>query len=112
MLALGALLATVLGACSSEGSTQTGAELAADVGCSSCHTGEDTELAPSWHGLLGATIELEDGTSVTVDEEYLRRSIVAPDADVVEGYRPTMPTFELTSEEIRRLVDYIAGLGE
>lgn len=94
------------------GSTSAGAELAADVGCTSCHSDEDSRLAPTWHGLFGSTVSLEDGSSVTVDEAYLKRSIVDPDAQVVEGYRPTMPVFPLTDDEVDLLVDHIAGLGE
>jgi cytochrome c oxidase subunit II len=108
----GAVIALVLlGACSGEPAALTGEELAADVGCVSCHTAEDTRLAPTWHGLFGEEVTLEDGTTVTADEAYLRRAILEPEAEVVEGYRPTMPRFELTPEEVDDLVSYIAGLG-
>lgn len=110
---LAAVVALALGAtaCSSEPAALSGEELAADVGCVSCHTDVDTDLAPTWVGLAGSTVTLEDGSSVTADEAYIRRSIVEPDAQVVEGYRPVMPVFELTPEELDTLVDYIAGLG-
>lgn len=108
----GAVLAlALLVACSGGSTPLSGEELASDVGCISCHTAEDTRLAPTWHGLAGEEVTLEDGTTVTADEEYLRRSILEPEAEVVEGYRATMPRFELTPEEVDDLVSYIAGLG-
>ena len=47
-----------------------------------------------------------------VDEAYLRESIVNPQARLVEGYPPIMPTFQgLISEEgLLQLVAYIKSL--
>src|SRR5688572_11327318 len=93
-----ALLAVVV-ACGGNGAggeeATSGEELAADVGCLSCHTDETTGVAPTWRGLFGSEVELEDGSTVMADAEYIRRSIVDPHADIVAGYGPTMPMFRL-----------------
>ena len=41
---------------------------------------------PPLIGLLGSQVELADGHTVTVDEDYLRESILKPNAKIVKGY--------------------------
>jgi cytochrome c oxidase subunit II len=50
---------------------------------------------------------------VLADEDYLRESIVKPDAKIVAGYQPIMPTFQgqLSEEELIELIAFIKGLG-
>lgn len=110
---LSALLIIVLSACSDEGSTDdlTGGELATEIGCVACHTETDTDLAPTLHGIWGTDVELEDGTTLVVDEAYVRRSITDPGAQVVAGFDLRMPTFGLSESEVDRLVDYVRSLG-
>lgn len=86
-------------------------QLAGEVGCLACHTDGDTPAAPSLVGIWGRENQLADGRTVTVDHEYVSRSITEPGADVVEGYNSTMPTVPLTDEEVDRLVDWVRSLG-
>jgi len=54
-----------------------------------------------------------DGTKVTVDENYLRESILAPNAKVVKGYPSgVMPTYQgqLSEDELSALIEYIKEL--
>ena len=53
-----------------------------------------------------------DGSSITVDENYLRESILEPQAKVRVGYKPVMPTYQgqLKDEEIAALIAYIKSL--
>ena len=55
---------------------------------------------------------LADGSVVTVDENYIRESILDPAAKVVKGYQPLMPTFsgQLSEEELLQLIIYIKSL--
>jgi cytochrome c oxidase subunit 2 len=39
-------------------------------------------------------VELQDGSSVVVDEAYLRESILTSQAKIVKGFQPLMPTFQ------------------
>ena len=106
------LLALVLAACGGDdGGEQTPAGLAADVGCQGCHSAQDTVIAPSLNGIWGTEVTLDDGRTATVDEEYVRRAITDPGADVVDGYGPTMPRFPLEDKEVDTLVEWVRSLG-
>ena len=64
-----------------------GKELVADYRCLSCHTTTGAVRAgPTWKGLAGNVVKLSDGSTVVADHDYLVRSILDPDAQVVEGY--------------------------
>jgi cytochrome c oxidase subunit 2 len=82
-------------------------------GCVSCHTVDGTaKIGPSMKGLYGARVQLADGTSAQVDDNYLRESIELPQAKLVSGYGALMPTFKgvLKAGEINALVAYIKTL--
>jgi len=93
-----------------------GRQLASSLGCLTCHSVDGKPgVGPTWHGLYGKTESLDDGTSVEVDEAYLRESIRDPNAVIVKGFTPIMPVFELTDEELDALVALIkstAGEGD
>jgi cytochrome c oxidase subunit II len=61
-------------------------------GCTACHSSDGTRLVgPTFSGLYGSTVTvITDGSQreVTADEEYIRRSIYEPDADITVGYPP------------------------
>ena len=88
-----------------------GREISLSRGCSACH-GDDGEggVGPAWQGLAGSTVRLEGGTAVVVDADYLRRAMVDPQAEIVEGVTITMPVSELTEDEIVALIAYIEEL--
>lgn len=111
VLALALLIAACGGGGESQGPEPSGEDLAAEVGCLACHQETDTGTAPALHGIWGTEVTLQDGNTVTVDEEYVRRSITDPGADVVEGYGETMPTFPLDDVEVDRLVEWVESLG-
>jgi cytochrome c oxidase subunit 2 len=83
-------------------------------GCQTCHRSESGALGPSLVGVFGKTVALEGGKSVQVDDGYLRESILNPQARVVAGYRPVMPTFQgqIREDEILQLIQYIKGLAQ
>ena len=60
-----------------------------ELGCRSCHS----MRAPPLEHALGRVVKLTDGTSITIDEAYLRESILDPNAKIVSGYGATMPSF-------------------
>ena len=64
------------------------------------------------NGVFGKPQRLGNGQTVIVDEAYVRESIVNPQAKLVEGYPPIMPTFQgLVSEEgLLQLVAYVKSL--
>jgi cytochrome c oxidase subunit 2 len=81
-------------------------------GCVTCHQAGSV-LGPPLAGVPGGTVALQDGSSVTADDDYLRESILNPQAKVVKGFAPVMPTFkgQLTEEQILQLIAYIKTLG-
>jgi cytochrome c oxidase subunit 2 len=89
-----------------------GEKLFAEKACVTCHLANGTGRAPSLNGLYGAQVLLADGTTVTADEAYMRESILQPNAKIVAGYQPLMPTFQgqLTEEQILALTAYIKSL--
>jgi cytochrome c oxidase subunit 2 len=89
-----------------------GEKLFAEKTCITCHVADGTGRAPSLNGLYGAPVLLADGSTVTADESYIRESILVPNAKIVAGYQPLMPTFQgqLTEEQILALNAYIKSL--
>ena len=96
-----------------EGSlASAGEKLFADLACNTCHRPDAQGRAPVLEGLFGKTIELQNGRQVTVDEAYLRESIVNPNEQITAGFQPVMPAYQgLVSEEgLLELVEYIKSL--
>jgi cytochrome c551/c552 len=92
-----------------------GQTLAQNNGCLACHSTDGSQLVgPTWQGLYGSEVTLADGTTVTADDEYIRESIVDPNAKIVEGFQPNiMPaTFEdsLSDSDIEAITAYIKSL--
>jgi protein SCO1/2 len=80
------------------------------LGCRGCHA--RPEVAPSLAGLFGGTVTLAGGRRVVADEAYVRAAIVAPTAELVDGYGATMPSYaaQLTDAQLTALVDYLRAL--
>jgi mono/diheme cytochrome c family protein len=80
--------------------------------CVSCHSADAGARAPVLEGLFGQSVPLRDGRAVIADETYLRESILQPDAKIVAGYEPIMPSYQgqLDEEEILKLVAFIKSL--
>jgi cytochrome c oxidase subunit 2 len=54
--------------------------------CVSCHNPSSGARGPDLAGLPGSTVRLQDGKTVTADENYLRESILRPGSKIVYGY--------------------------
>jgi|SRR5665213_2865192 len=82
-------------------------------GCSTCHSTDGSQnKGPTWKGIWGTMVKLNNGQSVLVDEAYVRESMMQPQAKIVAGFDPIMPTFQglLRENEIRGLIAYIKSL--
>lgn len=80
-------------------------------GCSACHSTDGTaKLAPSLKGIWGKQEQLADGATATVDENYVRESILKPTAKVVVGFAPTMPPTLLSERELQGTIEFIKSL--
>lgn len=90
-----------------------GAKLYQQKACITCHSVDGKAgTGPSFKGIFGHAVELEAGSSVAVDENYIRESILEPKAKVVRGFQPVMPTYQglLKDKQIDALVEYIKSL--
>jgi cytochrome c oxidase subunit II len=93
-----------------------GAQLAKSKGCVACHSVDGTKvIGPTWKGVYGATETVVSGgqeRTLTVDDAYIKRSMLEPTADVVKGYQPLMPSQQgmVSEAEIMALTQYIKSL--
>ena len=64
--------------------------------CISCHSVDGSEKpGPTWLGVYGREELLDDGSSVTVTDDYIGESIVLPSEKIVDGFQDLMPkTYE------------------
>lgn len=106
--------------CQAEADPQAcwGKTLALGKGCVACHSLEGaTGVGPSFKGLWGRSEAMSDGTSVKVvaedGENYIRESILQPNARVVSGFQPVMPSQAglLSDPEIEAITSFIKSIG-
>jgi len=91
---------------------EEGREVAQQYGCMSCHSVDGRDgVGPSWAGVFGTEVELDDGSVVVADEEYMTTAIVDPNAQIRAGYRGIMPQRELDPADVAAIVEYLRALG-
>ena len=94
---------------------QLGKQLYTSRACNTCHSIDGSpNVGPTWQNAFGHEVQLSDGSTVTVDENYIRESILQPKSKIVEGYQPVMPTYQgiLNDRQIDGLIAYIKSLSE
>jgi cytochrome c oxidase subunit 2 len=83
------------------------------LGCASCH-GNNGEggRGPTLLGVFNSQVQLSTGQTVTADESYIRESVLNPQAKLVAGYGPIMPTFQgvVSEEQIVQLIAFVKSL--
>jgi cytochrome c oxidase subunit 2 len=91
-----------------------GEKLFNDLACASCHQANSSGRGPSLAGIYGKPIELQGGGTATADDAYIRESIVNPQAKIVNGFQPIMPTFQglVTEEQLLQLIAYVRSLSQ
>jgi cytochrome c oxidase subunit 2 len=91
---------------------ETGAALFHRLGCINCHVSGHAESAPELAGVWQSRVKLQDQSTVIANESYLRESILNPNAKVVRGYSPVMPTFQglVSEDEVTALIAYLKSL--
>jgi cytochrome c551/c552 len=77
-------------------------------GCTSCHSldGVSTtgQIGPNLTGLADRAGDRVEGLEAG---DYIRQSVLAPEAFVVDGFSPLMPTLPLDTEELDALVEFL-----
>ncbi len=93
---------------------QKGQKLYNDKGCVACHSVDGTpKVGPSWKGIFGQKAHETTEGPVAVDENYIRESILNPNAKIVKGFpQGVMPTFQgqLSEDQVNALVEFIKSL--
>jgi cytochrome c oxidase subunit II len=120
-----AAMAALLGACGGGSETDEAApadpQAAAGMqihqnSCAGCHSTDGSRRSgPSFSGLAGSQVQLDDGSTVEADDEYLRRAIQEPDAEIVDGYNKGIMSNvvregQFDEEETNQLIAYIKTL--
>ena len=90
-----------------------GEKLFTDLVCISCHRDDAQARGPQLKGLFGHPVQMQGGGTAVADEAYIRESIVNPQAKIVNGFAPIMPTFQgmVSEEQLLQLVAYVRSLG-
>ena len=91
-----------------------GKELFTQLGCATCHRMDTQGRGPNLVGVFGKPVQLNDGRTVNADENYIRESILNPQAKIVAGFQGIMPTFQgqVTEESLGALVSYVKSLSQ
>lgn len=88
-----------------------GRALLEQYACTACHTLDGTpSTGPTFKGLYGSKRVLTNGKTVIADEEYIEESIEKPDAKIVKGFEPAMPSMPISKSEIHQIVEYLETL--
>lgn len=93
-----------------------GAKIFQTRACASCHNVDNpaAKIGPSLFQRWSKTSTSDDGQTVAFDENYVRESILLPQAKIAKGFpKPSpMPSFQgqLSESELAALIEYIKGL--
>lgn len=92
---------------------EAGERLFQSLGCLTCHQMDGRGTGPSLVGAFGNPVQLTTGEVIVRDMNYIRASILDPNAQIVAGYQPLMPSYrgQVSEEELMRLIEYIQSLG-
>lgn len=93
---------------------EAGARLWSQKGCKQCHTVDGTAgTGPTFKNLFGTQGHpITGGTSVNVDENYIRNSIVNPGSQVVQGFQNVMPKINISDQEITAVIEYMKSISD
>jgi cytochrome c oxidase subunit 2 len=92
---------------------QYGAQLFQSRACYTCHSVKgESSVGPHLNEIFGKQVVITGGKQVTVDENYIRESVLEPQAKVVAGFQPVMPTYQgiLKDRDVDALIAYIKSL--
>ena len=87
------------------------------VGCTQCHSlAGQTMYGPALNNVLNSSIQvIRDGKEITltVDREYILRSIQNPDYEKLVTFDGRkMPKIELSDEQINQITDYLISVNQ
>jgi len=95
---------------------QRGAKYFQTRACASCHNVDNAavKVGPSLFQRWGKEAFADDGSKVQFDENYVRESMMLPQAKIAKGFpKPSpMPSFQgqISESELAAIIEYIKGL--
>lgn len=91
-----------------------GKKLTQTKGCIACHSDDGSaRIGPSYKGIFGHEVELVGGVKVVVDENYIRESVMTPQAKIVKGFETMiMPPYagQISDSEMIAIIEYIKSV--
>jgi len=97
--------------------TATGKRIMKNIGCFACHSVDGSKLVgPTFKGIYGHTVTVTTGGNereVTIDDEYIKRSIYDPNADIVKGFNKGLMLpykGQLSDDDIVQITEYLKSL--
>jgi hypothetical protein len=91
-----------------------GKQLSESFGCEACHTLTGAKsTGPTWKGLAGRTVHLDNGQTLKATDGYLINAIEQPDAEIVEGYSSGIMTTAIGNipvSQAKAIVAYIKSV--
>lgn len=90
-----------------------GEKLYVENGCNACHGNDGTTQAPApnFKGLFGTERVFVDGSKLVADENYIRESILQPQAQIRAGYNNVvMPPFQFVDAQVDAIIAYMKQL--
>ena len=97
--------------------TANGKRIMKNIGCFACHTTDGTKLVgPSLKGIYGHALTVVTGGNereITADDEYIKRSVYDPNADVVKGFnKGLMLSYkgQLSEDDVKQITEYLKTL--
>lgn len=102
-----------LGGGTNEPPAVLGERLFSSLACNTCHIADGKGRGPKLNELYGKSVALNNGSSITFDDTYIRESILDPAAKVVKDYQVIMPSFrgQISEEQIGQVIAYLKSIG-
>lgn len=97
--------------------TANGKRIMKNIGCFACHSVDGSKLVgPTFKGIYGhkvTVVSAGNEREVTVDDEYIKKSIYDPNADVVKGFNKGLMlsyTGQLSEDDVKQITEYLKTL--
>ncbi|MGA0332889.1 MAG: cytochrome c oxidase subunit II [Kiritimatiellia bacterium] len=82
--------------------------------CMVCHNGKPGAIGPNMVNKFGTMRQLEDGSEILMDENYVRNSMINPNEHIAKGYPAAMTAFKgtLTPKQMNQVIAYLKSQSE
>jgi cytochrome c oxidase subunit II len=112
-----AVATVAAGAANASAPAAAGQKIYSTIGCMACHSIDGSQMTgPTFKGAFGHEVTVKTGgneRTLTVDEAYIKHSILEPNADIVKGFNANlMQTYkgQLSDQDIANLTEFIKSL--